>query len=64
MTAVGETHIPIGMAWGRHLPSPSGPFADGVAYATPNTTKAVVLMTDGENTYTHQSSNNASSYDG
>jgi len=62
--AVGETHIPIGLAWGWNLLSPGGPFGDGVAYNTPKTTKIVVLMTDGENTYTTTNSNNDSNYDG
>ena len=64
MNAVGETHIPLGMAWGWHLLSPNGPFADGKAYGTAHNTKVVVLMTDGDNTYTDKSSNNRSNYDG
>ncbi len=62
--AAGETHIPLGMMWGWHLLSPSAPFSDGVPYGTPKTTKVVVLMTDGENTYTDNGSNNRSNYDG
>jgi hypothetical protein len=64
LNAAGETHIPLGMMWGWHLLSPNAPFADGVAYSTPKTTKVVVLMTDGENTYADKSSNNRSNYDG
>jgi len=64
MTAVGETHIPLGMAWGWHLLSPHAPLADGVTYSTPNTTKVVLLMTDGDNTYNVNSNNNRSNYDG
>ena len=52
MVANGDTHIPLGMAWGWHLLSPNGPFADGVPYGTAGTLKIVVLVTDGQNTYT------------
>jgi Flp pilus assembly protein TadG len=52
MVASGNTHIPIGMAWGWHVLSPNAPFADGAAYGTANTIKIVVLVTDGQNTYT------------
>jgi len=64
MNAVGETHIPMGLAWGWNLLSPYGPFGDGVAYSTPNTTKVAILMTDGENTYQYVNDNNGSNYDG
>ncbi len=64
MTAVGETHIPLGMIWGWHLLSPNAPFSDGVAYSTPRTTKVVVLMTDGDNTYTTNGTAFGSDYDG
>ena len=64
MVATGETHIPIGAAWGWHVLSPNAPFADGVSYSTPNTTKIAVIMTDGENTYSYDSNNNHSNYDG
>mgnify|MGYP001059696672 CR=1 FL=1 len=62
--AVGETHIPLGLAWGWNVLSPTGPFSDGVSYSTPKTTKIIVLMTDGENTYTTTNSSNDSNYDG
>ena len=51
MVANGNTHIPLGMAWGWHVLSPNAPFADGAAYGTANTIKIVVLVTDGQNTY-------------
>jgi len=51
MIADGDTEIPVGLVWGWHLLSPNAPFSDGVAYGTPNTTKIVVLVTDGQNTY-------------
>lgn len=64
MVAVGETHIPIGLEWGWHVLSPNAPFADGVAYNTPNTTKIVILMTDGDNTWQYQDNDDGSNYDG
>jgi hypothetical protein len=64
MTADGETHIPLGMIWGWHLLSPNAPFADGVAYTTPKTTKVVVLMTDGDNTFSNNGSAYGTNYDG
>jgi Flp pilus assembly protein TadG len=65
MVADGETHIPLGMIWGWNVLAPTGPFAgDGVSYNTPKTTKVVVLMTDGENTYSDGSGYNDSAYDG
>jgi Flp pilus assembly protein TadG len=64
MTADGETHIPLGMIWGWHLLSPNAPFADGVAYTTPKTTKVVVLMTDGDNTFSNNGSDYGTNYDG
>jgi hypothetical protein len=35
--------------WGWHTISPLGPFADGVAYNTPNTKKVIIFLTDGWN---------------
>ena len=64
MTAVGDTNIPMGLVWGWHLVSPNAPFADGVAYGTPKTTKIVVMMTDGQNQNTSNSNSNASFYSG
>jgi hypothetical protein len=51
MAAAGSTNIPMGLVWGWHLLSPNGPFRDGAAYSNAGgaVTKAVVLMTDGDN---------------
>ena len=54
----------MGMVWGWHLLSPNAPFADGVPYTTPKTTKVVVMMTDGQNQNTSNSNSNASYYSG
>jgi len=64
MNAVGDTNIPMGLAWGWHTLSPNAPFADGVAYGTPKIQKIVLLMTDGENTNGASDSNNDSVYAG
>ena len=63
MIAAGDTEIPLGLMWGWHVLSPNLPFADGVAYGTPNTIKIIVLVTDGQNTYgTGLNGNNNSAY--
>lgn len=67
MVAVGETNIPIGMAWGWNTLSPIGPWGDGAAYTTDKLKKIVILMTDGENTMNDPSKSgepNASFYHG
>lgn len=52
LKASGLTYIPAGLAWGFNLLSPAQPFTEGAAYDRSNRKprKALVLMTDGENT--------------
>ena len=50
MVAIGNTHIPLGMAWGWNLLSPNMPFG-AQPYGTKNLLKIAVLVTDGANTY-------------
>jgi len=54
MSASGSTYIPSGLAWAWRVLSKTAPFDDGVAYSAMNggasVRKALVLMTDGENT--------------
>jgi Flp pilus assembly protein TadG len=66
MIANGNTDIPIGATWGWNVLSDSGPFGDGVTYGTPNWTKIMVLMTDGnnENAVSDDTDLNASYYSG
>ena len=64
MVAVGDTNIPMGLAWGWHTLSPIGPFADGTAYNTTGVLKIVVLLTDGLNQNTTNANANASFYSG
>lgn len=49
----GFTYIPSGLAWAWRLLTPNEPFTEGVSFATLDAergTKALILMTDGENT--------------
>ena len=65
MTAVGETNIPLGMAWGWNTLSPTALLASsGSAYGTQHLKKIVILMTDGENTYYDSNNLNDSGYGG
>lgn len=54
LTAVGETYIPSGMAWGLNALSQVKPLTEAAPYDPSGTNtkprKAIVLMTDGENT--------------
>lgn len=49
MVASGSTVIPEGLAWGWRVISPTAPYTEGSAYGEDNTIKAIVLLTDGEN---------------
>ncbi|WP_165842815.1 TadE/TadG family type IV pilus assembly protein [Phenylobacterium deserti] len=64
MTAVGETNIPLGLMWGWHTLSPNMPLANGKAYETKDLRKIIILMTDGDNTFTTRGENNKSFYHG
>lgn len=50
MTSDGATNIHQGAIWGFHALSPTEPFTEGREYDTA-TSKIVILMTDGQNTY-------------
>ncbi|VAW13267.1 Phage attachment protein  len=62
MVASGYTHIPLGLVWGWRILSPSEPFTEGVAYDDEETTKALILLTDGYNTIRRQYTDNISAY--
>ena len=64
MTAIGDTNIPLGLAWGWHTLSPNAPLADGLPYSTLHLKKIVILMTDGTNTFTDSGDSNSSFYSG
>lgn len=57
MQASGATNIPEGLAWGWRLVTPSAPFSEGKSWTEESNLKAVVLMTDGENTLNPSYSN-------
>lgn len=62
MTAAYLTHIPIGLAWGWRTLSPGAPYTEGSQYSDEDTIKALVLMTDGENTISGNSTHNLSTF--
>lgn len=62
MQADGYTHIPFGAVWGWRTLSPGAPYTEGVAYDDPETRKALIIMTDGENNIPPQSTMNGSRY--
>lgn len=64
MIASGNTNVAMGSMWGWHTVSPNAPFSDGVAYGTKNTTKVIVLLTDGDNTNDETNNANDSTYSG
>ena len=51
LDANGNTNIHEGLLWGWRTLSPDSVFGDGVPYGQKNTTKVLILMTDGMNTW-------------
>jgi Flp pilus assembly protein TadG len=51
MEAAGYTHVAEGVGWGLRVLSTTAPFTEGVPYSEDKTTKAMVLLTDGANTF-------------
>jgi Flp pilus assembly protein TadG len=62
MRADGYTHVAEGVGWGLRVLSPGEPFTEGVSYDNQDITKAMVLLTDGENTFDSESNHNGSTY--
>lgn len=62
MSAGGSTHIVLGAAWGWRVLSPEEPYDEGASYSDATTQKALILMTDGENTVGWQNTMNGSRY--
>ncbi len=50
MTANGHTYGNYGMVWGYRVLSPDFPFEEGVSWENQYWRKAIVMMTDGDNT--------------
>jgi Flp pilus assembly protein TadG len=61
MKADGYTHVAEGVGWGLRVLSPGEPFTEGRPY-NDETKKAMVLLTDGENTFESRSNHNKSTY--
>lgn len=61
LSAAGETYIPSGLAWGFNVISNPAPFSEAAPYGAEgvnsNPRKAIVLMTDGQNTKLMNKSN-------
>ncbi|SFO50151.1 Flp pilus assembly protein TadG [Cohaesibacter marisflavi] len=51
MRANGATNIHMGTIWGLRLLSPQAPYTQGRAYDDEENIKALIIMTDGNNTY-------------
>ncbi|HAK63614.1 MAG TPA: pilus assembly protein TadG [Alphaproteobacteria bacterium] len=62
MTANYLTHIPVGLVWGWRTLSPEAPYTEGLPYTDEDNIKALVLMTDGENTFSGNSTHNKSTF--
>ena len=61
------TYIPTGLAWGWRVLSPEAPFTEGVGPSDEHydtTVKAMVLLSDGENSVTGTSNHNKSIFSG
>ncbi|WP_189501924.1 pilus assembly protein [Mesorhizobium sp. M00.F.Ca.ET.216.01.1.1] len=59
MTPNGNTNVPEGMAWGWRTVSSSEPFTEGRPETERGNDKVVIVLTDGENTYSALSSDPA-----
>ena len=51
MVANGATNIHMGTIWGLRLLSPKAPYSEGRSYDDEENIKAMIIMTDGDNTY-------------
>ena len=60
--AYGNTNVPEGAAWGLRTLTPGSPFDGPRDFGTKGNIKAMVLMTDGENTYSPVDNMNKSTY--
>ncbi|TGR94661.1 hypothetical protein EN852_037990, partial [Mesorhizobium sp. M2E.F.Ca.ET.209.01.1.1] len=59
MVDVGATNVPEGMAWGWRSVSSASPFTEGRQETERGNDKIVIVLTDGENTYSTVSSDPA-----
>jgi Flp pilus assembly protein TadG len=57
MSAVGNTNLTIGLAWGLHMLTATEPMTEAVPAGTKGTDKFLIFMTDGENTANRTTTN-------
>jgi Flp pilus assembly protein TadG len=50
MVAAGNTNVTIGVVWGWHTLSPGNPMTGGSGPTVPDVIRAMIVLTDGENT--------------
>jgi len=62
LVANGNTNIGEGVMWGWRVLSPGVPFVEGRSYADGDNDKYLIVMTDGQNTYSATSNHNRSRY--
>lgn len=62
LTAGGMTNIAEGVMWGWRTLSPSEPFTEGRPYTDAKNSKIMIVMTDGENTYSTYNNQNKTMY--
>lgn len=62
MQATGTTNIGEGLMWGWRVLSPEVPFTTGRLWSEEKNQKVIVLMTDGQNTYTRSNNHNWTAY--
>lgn len=53
MVATGNTHVNVGAVWGWRVLSHDPPFTEGVPYGEEGWNKAIVILTDGDNTHSN-----------
>jgi hypothetical protein len=61
MSADGGTNIHMGVIWGFRSLSPTEPLTEGKAYDS-TTSKVMIVMTDGENTHSHDADFNGANW--
>ncbi|ALN72359.1 pilus assembly protein TadG-related protein [Aureimonas sp. AU20] len=62
LVATGATNVPQGVEWGWKVLSKNEPFSEGRASGDENNIKAMIVMTDGQNTYYNSGSEAVSTF--
>ena len=62
MAAGGYTNVQAGLVWGWRILSAGTPFTEGRPYTTVENDKYIILLTDGNNTYPNQWTDNETEY--